>query len=179
MKTRLGKHIGRYEIVAELGRGGMGVLYQARDSKIDRFVAVKIISLSTQDPEMDREYRERFRLEAQAAGRLVHPGIVTVFDVGEHFESCTPFIVMPGQSLSRMLSHQNGKLRLDEALWLTETLAETLDYAHTQGVVHRDIKPTTILVTDDGRAKITAKVGWHDCRLRRGSFSAFFCLLLS
>jgi len=157
METRWGKRFGRYEIIAELGRGAMGVVYKARDPKIDRFVAVKTISLSSQNPEEAREYRERFFYEAQAAGRLLHPGIVTIFDTGEDPEGHIAYIVMEyiaGQSLDRMLSEETNKLEFDTALRLTEELAEALDHAHGQGVVHRDMKPANILVTPEGHAKI-------------------------
>ena len=158
MEARWGKCLGRYELVAELGRGAMGVVYKARDPKIDRFVAVKTISLLDANPEEALEYRERFFHEAQAVGRLVHPGIVTVFDVGEEPDSRTPYIVMEfvdGVSLRELLEQKGGKLPLDTALQLAEELAEALDCAHGQGIVHRDIKPANILVTTSGRAKIT------------------------
>jgi serine/threonine-protein kinase len=135
----------------------MGVVYKARDPKIDRFVAVKTISLSSQNPDEQREYRDRFFHEAQAAGRLLHPGIVTIFDTGEEPESRIAYIVMeyiPGQTLDRLLSGKTKKLPLDTALLLTEELAEALDHAHAQGVVHRDMKPANILVTQDGHGKI-------------------------
>src|SRR5579863_2717702 len=157
METRWGRRFGRYEVIAEVGRGAMGVVYKARDPKIDRFVAVKTISLSGQNPEEEREYRERFFHEAQAAGRLLHPGIVTIFDTGEDPESHTAFIVMEfiaGQSLDRLLSDKDKKLSLDTALRLSEELAEALDHAHGQGVVHRDMKPANVLVTPEGHAKI-------------------------
>lgn len=140
METRWGKRFGRYEVVAELGSGAMGVVYKARDPKIDRFVAVKTISLSSQNPEEQREYRERFFLEAQAAGRLLHPGIVTIFDTGEDPDGHIAFIVMEfiaGQSLERLLSEKTKKLPLDTALLLTQELAEALDHAHGQGVAQR------------------------------------------
>ena len=158
MEARWGKCLGRYELVAELGRGAMGVVYKARDPRIDRFVAVKTISLVGANPEEALEYRERFFQEAQAVGRLVHPGIVTVFDVGEEPETRTPYIVMEyvdGPSLNALLSEKGGKLPLETALQLTEQLAEALDCAHGQGVVHRDIKPANILVNSNGQAKIT------------------------
>ena len=157
MAIRKRKRLGRYEIVSELGRGAMGVVYKARDPKIDRFVALKTISLFGHSGDEEREYRERFFFEAQAAGRLVHPGIVTIFDVGEEPERRDPYIVMEfieGQSLSKLLSGEKKKLPFNTALRLTEELAEALDYAHAQGVVHRDIKPANILVTEDGHAKI-------------------------
>src|SRR6201998_3912384 len=150
------KRFGRYEIVAELGRGAMGVVYQARDPQIDRLVAVKTISLWGQEPEEEKEFRLRFINEAQAAGRLHHPGIVSVFDVGENPENQDPYIVLeyvPGETLNRILARER-KLPLTKALKLTEELADALDYAHAQGVVHRDIKPANILITEDGHAKI-------------------------
>jgi|HubBroStandDraft_1064217.scaffolds.fasta_scaffold49107_2 serine/threonine protein kinase len=157
METRWGKLLGRYEIVAELGNGAMGVVYKARDPKIDRFVAIKTILLHQSGVQEQREFRERFFVEAQAAGRLLHPGIVTVFDVGEEPETSDPYIVMEyieGQTLRELLAAGSGKLPLATALQIIQELAEALDYAHAQGVVHRDIKPANILVTKEGQAKI-------------------------
>ncbi len=158
MDDRKRDRFGRYEILAELGRGAMGVVYKARDPKINRVVAVKTISLAGQPPEEEQEYRERFFREAEAAGRLSHPGIVTVFDVGEEPETRSPYIVMelvPGQSLEKLLlSKEDRKLPVEEALQLALEVAEALDCAHGQGVVHRDIKPANILLTEEGHAKI-------------------------
>lgn len=150
------KRFGRYEIVAELGRGAMGVVYRARDPQIDRLVAVKTVSLWGEAPEEEKEFRLRFANEAQAAGRLHHPGIVSVFDVGEDPENQDPYIVLEyvsGESLQRILAREK-KLPLAKALKLAEEVADALDYAHGQGVVHRDIKPANILVTADEHAKI-------------------------
>jgi serine/threonine-protein kinase len=150
--------IGRYEVLAQLGRGAMGVVYQARDPQIDRLVAIKTILWMGDEPDESQSYRQRFLQEAKAAGRLSHPGIVQVFDVGEDRESNAPFIVMEyvaGQSLNKVLSASPGaKIALEDALRLTQEIAESLAYAHSQGVVHRDIKPANILVTEDGHAKI-------------------------
>ena len=157
MDDRRSERFGRYEILAELGRGAMGVVYKARDPKINRVVAVKTISLAGQPPEEEREYRERFFREAEAAGRLSHPGIVTIFDVGEEPETRAPYIVMEfvgGQSLDKLLSQNDHKLPLETALQLALELAEALDCAHGQGVIHRDLKPANILLTEDGHAKI-------------------------
>ena len=152
------ERFGRYEILAELGRGAMGIVYKARDPKINRVVAVKTISLAGQLPEEEQEYRERFFREAEAAGRLSHPGIVTVFDLGEELETRAPYIVMEfvaGQSLEKLLlSKEDRKLPPEEALQLALEVAEALDCAHGQGVVHRDVKPANILLTEDGHAKI-------------------------
>ena len=150
------KRFGRYEVAAELGRGAMGVVYKARDPQIDRLVAVKTVSLWGQEPEEEQEFRLRFANEAQAAGRLHHPGIISVFDVGEDPENQDPYIVLEyvsGESLQRVLAREK-KLPLNKALKLAEELADALDYAHAQGVVHRDMKPANILVTEDGHAKI-------------------------
>jgi serine/threonine protein kinase len=157
MDDRRSERFGRYEILTELGRGAMGVVYKARDPKINRVVAVKTVSLEGQPPEEEREYRERFFREAEAAGRLSHPGIVTIFDVGEEPETRAPYIVMEfvgGQSLDKMLTAGDHKLPLETALQLALELAEALDCAHGQGVVHRDLKPANILITEDGHAKV-------------------------
>jgi len=157
MDDRRSERFGRYEILSELGRGAMGVVYKARDPKINRVVAVKTVSLAGQPPEEEREYRERFFREAEAAGRLSHPGIVTIFDVGEEPETRVPYIVMEfvgGQSLDKLLSRYDHKLPVETALQLALELAEALDCAHGQGVVHRDLKPANILLTEDGHAKI-------------------------
>jgi len=157
MKLASGTNLGRYEILAEIGRGGMGVVYRARDPKIDRLVAIKTISLFGQEPDQEREYRERFVFEARAAGRLSHPGIVTIFDVGEEPESHDPYIVMEyvtGESLRKLLAAENKKIPLKITLHLVEKLAEALHYAHSQGVIHRDIKPSNVLVTPEWHAKI-------------------------
>ncbi|PYX87607.1 MAG: hypothetical protein DMG67_18990, partial [Acidobacteria bacterium] len=126
------QQLGRYEIIAELGRGAMGTVYQARDPRIDRLVALKTISITGATATEENEYRRRFYREAQAAGKLAHPGIVTIFDVGEDPATQSPFIVM---------EYIAG--------------AEALHYAHSQGIIHRDIKPANIIVTNDGHAKIT------------------------
>ncbi len=156
METPEIKRFGRYEVVTELGRGAMGVVYQARDPQIDRLVAVKTVSLLGQEPDEEKEFRMRFMHEAQAAGRLHHPGIVAIFDVGECTEKGDPYIVLEyvaGEALNRILAREK-KLPLEAALKLAEEIAEALDYAHAQGVIHRDIKPANILLTEDGHAKI-------------------------
>lgn len=156
MEQPVTKQFGRYEILSELGRGAMGVVYKARDPQIDRLVALKTVSLWGQEPDEEKEFRLRFMNEAQAAGRLHHSGIVSVFDVGENPENHDPFIVLEyvqGESLNRILSREK-KLLLERALKLAEEIADALDYAHAQGVIHRDIKPANILITQDGHAKI-------------------------
>ena len=158
MESPRGKLLGRYEIVAEVGRGAMGAVYKARDPKIDRFVAIKTVLLHQAVVQEQQEFRRRFFIEAQAAGRLLHPGIVAVFDMGEAPETSDPYIVMEyieGVTLRELLASKGKKLPVEEALRIVQELAEALDYAHSQGVVHRDMKPANILITRDGQAKIS------------------------
>jgi serine/threonine protein kinase len=166
MGSGTGIRVGRYEVVAEIGHGAMGVVYQARDPRIDRTVALKTISLNSQNSDgqdsgqisaEEKEYRERFVLEAKAVGRLSHPGIVTIFDAGEDPDTLEPYIAMEfvqGQSLQAILGRRSEKISLHAAMQIAREIAEALDYAHSQGVIHRDIKPANILVTPDGHVKI-------------------------
>ena len=150
------ERLGRYEILEELGRGAMGRVYRARDPQIDRVVALKTVTLADIDPAMEGGFRQRFFREAKAAGRLSHAGIVTIFDAGEDPESKTPFIVMEyieGTTLEVL--GREKRLPRQQALELIQQVAEALDYAHRQGIIHRDIKPANIIVTPEGRAKIT------------------------
>jgi len=150
------KKIGRYEIEKTLGRGAMGVVYLARDPIIDRLVALKTLRVDL-DAEFADEFRERFVREARAAGRLNHPGIVTVHDVGEDPETGLMYIAMEhveGRDLKQILA--DGHLfRPSEAARIAADVATALDYAHSLGVVHRDVKPANIILTSDGTAKIT------------------------
>jgi serine/threonine protein kinase len=156
MDTSQNRRFGRYEILDEIGRGAMGIVYRARDPKINRTVAIKTISIARHSADAESEYRERFRREAEAAGRLSHSGIVTIFDVGEEADTHELYLVMEcvkGKSLDKILE-EGGRLATDEAVRLTAELAEALDCAHGQNVVHRDLKPANILVTEEGHAKI-------------------------
>ena len=150
------ERIGRYQIEETLGRGAMGVVYRARDPIIDRQVALKTMRVDL-DAEHAEEFRERFVREAQAAGRLNHPGIVTVHDVGEDPESGLVYIAMEyveGRDLKQMLA-SGHRFRPSETARIAADVATALDYAHSLGVVHRDIKPANIILTPDGTAKIT------------------------
>ena len=148
--------IGRYLIEEVLGRGAMGVVYLARDPLIDRRVALKTLRVDL-DVDHTEEFRERFVREARAAGRLNHPGIVTIHDVGEDPESGLMYIAMEyveGRDLMQMLA-AGHRFRPSEAASIAADVAVALDYAHSLGVVHRDIKPANIILTEDGTAKIT------------------------
>jgi eukaryotic-like serine/threonine-protein kinase len=140
-----------YEILGELGRGGMGVVYRARHLALDRVVALKMILAAGH---AGPEERRRFRTEAEAVARLDHPNVVRVHDVGEHegvaylsLEFC------PGGSLECKLA--GTPQTPPDAARLVETLARAVDHAHRQGVVHRDLKPANVLLTADGTPKIT------------------------
>lgn len=148
------QRLGRYEVLAELGRGAMGTVYQARDPHIDRIVAIKTITIQGATAAEQEEYRKRFFREAQAAGKLAHPGIVTIHDVGEDEPTHTPYIVMEYIAGRTLEGYAGGKVPLETSLDLVKQVAEALDYAHSQGIVHRDIKPANVMVTDDGRVKI-------------------------
>lgn len=135
----------------------MGVVYKAYDPKINRLVAIKTISLAADDPAEEQACRARFFREAEAAGRLSHPRIVPVFDIAEDPKTLSPYIVMEfvaGRSLEEILSSDGDSLPLNTRLQLIQEVAEALDYAHLQGVVHRDVKPSNILVGEDGHARI-------------------------
>src|ERR1700728_2882109 len=141
------KKIGRYEILGELGHGAMGTVYRAKDPSMDRVVAVKTIISLILASEQGSEFRERFYREARAAGALAHPGIVPVFDVGEH--EGLPFLVMEfitGKTLADALK-KNERMTLNRVCEIGQRVAEALGYAHQRGVVHRDIKPANILIT--------------------------------
>jgi serine/threonine-protein kinase len=143
----LPKVIGRYEIVAELGRGAMGSVFKARDPVVGRIVALKTIHTAALEGAQSEEYRARFNREARASGVLAHPGIVPVFDVGEH--EGAPFLVMEfveGRTLADAVK-KGERYSMDRVCEIGQQIAEALGYAHRQGVIHRDIKPANILMT--------------------------------
>lgn len=165
--------LGRYEIEREIGRGAMGVVYLGKDPSIARTVAIKTLSYQVFDDSQLEELKDRFFREAKAAGRLSHPAIVTVYDVGE--EADLAYIAMD-YALGRPLSDY-GKpgrlLPLAKVLDVVAVVAEALAYAHSQQIIHRDIKPGNIIFNpDNGRIKITdfgiAKMA-DDSRTRTGS----------
>jgi len=145
--------LGRYELVAELGKGAMGTVYKALDPLLERTIAIKTINISGEEPEV-AEYESRFYQEAKVAGRLNHHNIVTVYDAGT--SANTPYLAMEfleGYELGRLLSGSQ-LLPVAHALDIAAQVADGLAYAHAQGVVHRDIKPANIMVTSDGVVKI-------------------------
>ncbi|MBI2311258.1 MAG: protein kinase [Betaproteobacteria bacterium] len=147
--------IGKYEIRGRLGEGGMGVVYEGHDPVIQRIVALKCIEKSKLDPAEAQFILDRFRREAQAAGRLVHPNIVAVYEYGE--DASFAFIAMEcvkGKSLTRFMA-ENPQRSIPQIREIVGQLLEALGYSHRMGVVHRDIKPSNILINEDGQIKVT------------------------
>ena len=146
-KSAMLSRIGRYEVICELGRGGMGVVYRAEDKLIGRDVAIKTLT------EVTPELRERFYVEARS-GILSHPNIATVYELGEH--EGIPFIAMEfldGESLDKIL-RKRGRLPVLETLWIVDQICAGLGFAHQHGLLHRDVKPANVIVLSDGRSKI-------------------------
>jgi serine/threonine-protein kinase len=145
------ERIGRYELRDKLGQGGMGVVYRAYDTLLERVVAVKLISGTIEE---NPDLRERFFREARAAGQLSHRNIITIHDLGEH--EGLPYLAMEyldGEDLQRRMAGHD-KLSLAHKLDLAIEICEGLEFAHSHNVIHRDIKPANIFITDRGRVKL-------------------------
>jgi TolB-like protein/predicted Ser/Thr protein kinase len=145
----IGTTVSHYRITGALGRGGMGIVYEARDERLGRQVAIKFLPETANEPRAI----QRFRREALATSSLNHPHICTVYDIGEH--EGRPFLVMErmeGRTLREHLARVS--LSIDEIVRLADQIADALDAAHRAGVVHRDLKPTNIFITDRGDAKL-------------------------
>jgi serine/threonine protein kinase len=144
--------LGKYEILEEIGRGGFAVVYKARDTSLDRVVALKVLH-----PQLtiDPKFVQRFHQEAQAAARLHHPHIVTIHEVGEeagqHYLAMT---FLPGRALDERLAVTKGPLPVELAISIAEQIADALNTIHQQGLVHRDVKPANIMVDNKGQATL-------------------------
>ncbi|MCW5558714.1 MAG: serine/threonine protein kinase, partial [Verrucomicrobiae bacterium] len=149
--TALLQRFGPYELLEEIGRGGMGVIYKARQPGLDRVVALKMLLAGEF---ADAKARERLLREARIAARLTHPGIVTIHEVGEY--GGRPYFAMeyvPGPNLSQLC--RDGLLPVNAAVRYAEQLARAVHYAHQQGVIHRDVKPANVLISPADEAKLT------------------------
>ena len=145
------EYFGRYQVIEELGSGAMGVVYLCIDPRLARPVAVKVLKEGEHMSPQEREqYRTRFRHEAEAAGRLNHPDIVQVFDIGSSFMVME---FLEGRPLSALLKG-GAVLSVRQIASLILRVADAIDYAHRNGVVHRDIKPGNVMVLNDGGVKV-------------------------
>ncbi len=150
------KKIGRFRVLKQLGEGGMAVVYLAQDEVLRRRVALKVLRLPAGiKPRKRWELEQRFRRESRIAGRLSHANIVTIFDVGE--DDGQPYIAMEyltGQSLREIID-LSAPMPIDKAVDIAKQILSALDYAHSRGVVHRDITPSNIILSPTGRVKVT------------------------
>ena len=174
MNLAAGTRLGPYEVVAPIGAGGMGEVYKARDTRLDRTVAIKVLPAALA---ADSQFRERFDREARAISQLTHPHICTLHDVGD--ADGTAFLVMEmleGESLAARV--EKGALPLDQALKTAIEIASALDAAHRAGIVHRDLKPGNVMLTRSGAKLLTSaspkpllqrsrRAGFRRCRPRR------------
>jgi serine/threonine protein kinase len=149
------RKLGKYEIRGELGRGAMGVVYEAYDPIIERRIAIKTVRTDAFDQDGLKEVLPRFEREAKASGKLSHPNIVTTYDFGQ--DDGTAYMVMEfvaGKPLSELLG-EHASFPLDDSVRIVTQILAALEHAHRNGVVHRDIKPANVLVLPDGGIKVT------------------------
>ena len=149
-RSLVGKTLGAYQILSLLGSGGMGEVYKARDSRLNRSVAIKVLP---PDKTSDADRKRRFVQEARAASALNHPNIITIHDIGR--EDGIDFVVMEyvaGKTLDQLIPRRG--LKLNEVLKYSIQIADALAKAHSAGIVHRDLKPGNVMVTEDGLVKV-------------------------
>lgn len=152
--TEIKPTLGRYEVIKELGRGAMGTVFLGKDPRINREVAIKTLRYEDIDSEQIDEVKKRFFREAEAAGRLSHPNIVTIYDVGEDYEiAYMAMELLDGSDLAKYVKKEN-LLPLKEVIRIVSAVAMALDYAHGNGIVHRDIKPANIMILNSGEVKV-------------------------
>lgn len=146
--------LGRYEVIKELGQGAIGTVYLGKDPKINREVAIKVLRHDEVNEDQLDEVKKRFYREAEAAGRLSHPNIVTIYDAGEDYDlTYMAMELLSGHDLAA-LCRKKEKIPIPRVLEIINSVAEALDYAHKNGVVHRDIKPANIMILDNDQIKV-------------------------
>ena len=152
------RQFGRYKIIRQIGKGAMGIVYKAHDPVIDRTLAIKTLRMELLEGSGEKdEFIKRFFREAQTAGKLSHPSLVTIFDMGHDKKTDTLFIAMEfieGKTLKDILQ-EKGALTIEQALPMLAQIASGLDFAHKHSIIHRDIKPANIIITPSGQVKIT------------------------
>ncbi|MFH1944019.1 MAG: serine/threonine-protein kinase [Acidobacteriota bacterium] len=172
----IGEKLGPYEILEEIGRGGMGIVFRAYQPSLDREIAIKILPSNLVH---DKELVQRFLREARSAAKLDHPNIVTIHDVGEH--EGTYYLAMQlveGKGLDQIIM-ERGPLQEDESLSILSQIADALGHAHGKGIIHRDVKSANILIDQSGRVVITdfgIARALTDTRItRQGQVSGVLC----
>jgi serine/threonine-protein kinase len=148
--------LGRYEILEELGRGAMGIVYKGRDPKLNRVTAIKTIRFTDDfDEEQAAKIREQFYREAEVVAKLSHPNIVTIYDVGEDLDlSYLAMEYLEGESLEGF-ARKDNLMPIRQGIDVTAQVCDALAYAHNHGIVHRDIKPANIMILKNGLVKVT------------------------
>jgi eukaryotic-like serine/threonine-protein kinase len=153
MQNLIGQSIGRYHVIEQLGRGGMANVYKAYDTHLERYVAIKFIRREAIAAEISEKLLARFEREAKALARLIHPNIVGIIDYGEYQGS--PHLVMPFLSGGTLKQYTGNPMPFKQAAHLLAPIARALDFAHRQGIIHRDVKPSNILITQDGEPMLS------------------------
>ena len=152
MSDLIGQQVGRYQVLELLGEGGMATVYKAHDPRLERDVAIKVIRRDAFPPEDLDMLLKRFEREAKALGKLSHPNIVGVIDYGEHEGS--PYLVMVyvgGGTLKDRLGYPPPPMKWRDAVRMLLPIARALEYVHERGIINRDVKPSNILMTEDGQ----------------------------
>ncbi|MBC8357356.1 MAG: serine/threonine protein kinase, partial [Candidatus Aminicenantes bacterium] len=151
-----GPTLGRYEIIEEIGRGAMGMVYKAKDPKLNRVTAIKTISFAEDfDPDEIKEVKESFLLEAETVAKLSHPNIVAIYDVGEEFDLLYIAMEYLGDRNLEPFCKKENLLPIRRTIDIVAQIADALSYAHKNGIVHRDIKPANIMLLSDNKVKVT------------------------
>ena len=153
MPDLTGQSFGRYTLLEQLGEGGMAIVYKAYDTRLERDVAVKIIRTERLTIETTPKALKRFEREAKSLAKLTHPNIVQVIDYGEH--EGIPYLVMPYLPGGTLKQRLGKPIPWQEAIQIILPIAEALDYAHSQNMIHRDVKPSNILLTERGQPMLT------------------------